>query len=198
MGNIMNLGSNLSYIECSDNPLSADIGIVETENGTWLYDVGNNPSKLVGLDDKYNIVLSHFHADHIGALKCVQAKEIYSGKFTYDHIKCGNIVNCDLYIDGLHIFPIPSSHAKGCVGLETGDYAFVGDAIYSKVDATHYIYNAQLLKSEIAVLKSLKASKLLVSHYPGLIRERLAVIDELEQIYKMYRVGDSPEIRVPR
>ena len=31
----------ISYIEASDDPLCADIGIIRRDGGTWLYDVGN-------------------------------------------------------------------------------------------------------------------------------------------------------------
>lgn len=38
---MIKINDRLSYIEASDDPLCADIGIVRTENCVWLYDVGN-------------------------------------------------------------------------------------------------------------------------------------------------------------
>ena len=43
-----------------------------------------------------------------------------------------------------------------------------GDTLYSKARDGYYVFNAQLVKEEIAVLKGLKAPYLLVSHYKGL------------------------------
>ena len=64
----------ISYIGASDNPLSADIGIIRREDGTWLYDVGNGEKNIAGLDGSYRIVLSHFHADHTGNIGRIRAE----------------------------------------------------------------------------------------------------------------------------
>lgn len=71
----------------------------------------------------------------------------------------------------------------------------MGDALYTKVNDGRYIFNAQLLQEEIAVLKSLKASFLLVSHFDGLIRRKEDVIAELETIFKR-REQHCPEIKI--
>lgn len=75
------------------------------------------------------------------------------------------------------------------------EYAFVGDALYCRIKDGCRIYNAQLLKEEITVLKNLKASLLLVSHYGGMIRSKADVIAELESIYQM-RERNNAEIRI--
>ena len=106
------------------------------------------------------------------------------------------MVDSDIFTDELHIFPLPSSHAKGCLGLEVdGTYAFVGDALYCKEKGGEYVYNAQLLKDEIEVLKNLRSRYLLVSHYDGFLREKDEVIAELEEIYKR-REKNSAYIKV--
>lgn len=190
------LAENISYIECSDNPLSADIGLIETGSGKWLFDVGNNPDLLNELPDKANIVISHFHADHMGNMAGIKSDNIYLSKFSYDHLKRGIIIKDDIYIENLHIFLLPSSHAKGCVCLEVDEkYTFVGDALYCKRDKDYLIYNSQLLKEEINKLKSLKSQYLLVSHHSGLIRNKDEVIAELEEIYSKHE-KDSSEIRI--
>lgn len=186
----------ISYIPASEPPLSADIGIIQDNGRTWLYDVGNDENAIAQLRGSYSVVLSHFHRDHIGNLDKVPSDELYVSKETYAHTQRGTIVTGSLTIGNLRIFPLPSSHTKGCLGLEVdATYAFVGDALYSKVKDGCYVYNAQLLKEEIAVLKSLHAPYLLVSHFPGLIRRKEDVIQELEEIYAM-RSPDSSEIRV--
>ena len=40
---VIELGKNISYIEPTQNPLSANVVMIEGENNLWLYDVGNNP-----------------------------------------------------------------------------------------------------------------------------------------------------------
>ena len=40
---VIELEKNISYIEPTQNPLSANVVLIEGENNLWLYDVGNNP-----------------------------------------------------------------------------------------------------------------------------------------------------------
>lgn len=203
------INSKISYIEATEYPLSADIGVIRDGGNVWLYDVGNRLELKETLTEWFGrencfIVLSHFHQDHIGSLPRLLAREdqsmdfqpqvIYVSKETYRHVHRGRIVNEEFSLGGLHIFPLPSSHAKGCLGLEVEDtYAFVGDALYCKRRGQNAVYNAQILKEEIAVLKKLKAPYLLVSHWNGLVRRKSDVIAELEYIYQK-RVKNSPEI----
>ena len=190
------INERISYIEATEEPLSADIGIIRCGDTEWLYDVGNDERSLAGLDGQYNVVLSHFHQDHTGSLDKIRVGELYVSGATFRHTGWGTVVNGELTIGDLRIFQIPSSHTKGCLGLEIGnEYAFVGDALYCKAKDGHYAYNAQLLKDEIEVLKELKASKLLVSHFKGLVLPKDEVIAELEQIYSK-REKNNPDIRV--
>ena len=196
MSDIIEISDRISYIEATEDPLSADIGIVRDGERVWLYDVGDGEKSIEGLDGCFNVVLSHFHLDHTGNIGRISASDIFASAETRRHIGCGTVVTDDLYFGDLHIFPLPSSHAKGSLGLEVcGAFAFVGDALYSRVKDGFYIYNAQLLRDEIRVLKRLRADRLLVSHFKGLIREKRDVIAELEEIYGM-RNGGDPEIKV--
>lgn len=179
------INDKISYIKASENPLSADVGIINVCGATWLYDVGSNEDIPKSLCGEYNVVLSHFHTDHIGNIDKIRAKDTYLSATTYAHVHRGTVVDSDIVTDDMHIFPLPSSHAKGCLGLEVdGTYAFVGDALYCKVKDGGYAYNAQLLKDEIEVLKNLRSRYLLVSHHDGFIREKDEVIAELDEIYK--------------
>ena len=187
------INEKISYIECSDDPLSADIGIIRDGDAVWLYDVGSDERVIFELTGNYNIVLSHFHTGNIGKLNI---KEAFVSHETKRHVQMGTVADRDIYIDNLHIFPLPSSHCKGCLGLEVDEtYAFVGDALYSKFRDGYYIFNAQLVKEKIAVLKKLKAPYLLVSHFKGMVRRRNEVIAELEELYH-YRDKNSSEIKV--
>lgn len=190
------INEKISYIECSDDPLSADIGIIRNGDAVWLYDVGSDERAISELTGNYNIVLSHFHQDHTGNIGKLNIKEAFVSHETKHHVQMGTIADKDIYIGNLHIFPLSSSHCKGCLGLEVDEtYAFVGDALYSKFRDGYYIFNAQLVKEEIAVLKKLKAPYLLVSHFKGMVRRRDEVIAELEELYHS-RDKNSPEIKV--
>lgn len=190
------LNDKISYIEATDDPLSADIGIIRDRGVTWLYDVGNDEKSVTGLNGSYHIVLSHFHQDHTGNIDRVRADALYLSNETRRHIGRGTVADRDIPFGSLRIFPLPSCHAKGCLGLEIDQtWAFVGDALYSKYKDGYYLYNAQLLKDEIGVLKKLAAPYLLVSHYKGLIRNKEDVIRELETVYAM-KEKDTAVIRI--
>lgn len=193
------INEKISYIEASNNPLSADIGIIKDGQTIWLYDVGCGEHSLNEISKcPVNVVLSHFHQDHTGNIEQIQADAVYASKETCSHIGKGTIVEEDLYIGGIHIFPLPSSHCKGSVGMEIdGQYAFVGDGLYCRAKAGEYVYNAQLLKEEIELLRGLQASYLLVSHHEGLVRSKEEVLAELELIYSEREKG-NPFIKVSR
>lgn len=190
------INEKISYIECSDDPLSADIGIIRNGDAVWLYDVGSDERAISELTGNYNVVLSHFHQDHTGNIGKLNIQKAFVSHETNRHVQMGTIADKDIYIGNLHIFPLPSSHCKGCLGLEVDEsYAFVGDALYSKFRDGYYIFNAQLLKDAITVLKTLKAPFLLVSHLKGMVRRRDEVIAELEDLYHS-REKTSREIKV--
>ncbi len=197
------VNEKISCIEASDHPLSADVGIIRENDAAWLYDVGNGENPISELKEGCNVVLSHFHADHIGNIGRLRPKELYLSKETYGHLPKEmaadggiHIVTEPVSIGNLYIFPLPSSHAKGSLGLEIdGTYAFVGDALYCKAKNDRYVYNAQLLKEEIDVLNSLRSPFLLVSHFKGLVRKKEDVLEELKTIYAM-REKDCPEILI--
>ena len=194
--NIIN--EKISYIECSDDPMSADIGIIRDGDAVWLYDVGSDERAISELTGNYNVVLSHFHQDHTGNIGKLNIKEAFVSPETKRHVQMGTVADKDIFVGNLHIFPLPSSHCKGCLGLEVDEtYAFVGDALYSKFRDGYYIFNAQLVKDAIAVLKKLKAPYLLVSHFGGMVRCRDEVIAELTELYQ-HRGKNSQEIKVKR
>lgn len=195
---IKQINSKISYIAASNIPLSSDIGIINNGNRVWLYDVGNDSTSIQSLTGKYHIVLSHFHLDHIGNLNQLNVDNLYVSRNTFEYIGRGIIVERDIYMENLHIFPLPSSHTKGSLGLEIDEmYAFVGDALYSKSNAEYYIYNAQLLKEELEALKRIKAKYLLVSHLEDMLMNKEEAIQQLESIYAR-RDRSSHEILVKR
>lgn len=195
------IADSIFYFPATESPLSADVGIVQCADGVWLYDVGSSDeaaAAIEALPGKKNIVLSHFHPDHAGNIGRVPYDMLYAGKFTCKRIGIGVSVEDHMYFEnGIHLFPLPSGHAKGCVGLEYGDYAFLGDAVYATDKDGRTAYNAGLLRELIAVLKSLKASWFLISHKNPFVNPRDAVIAELEKIYAL-RSPHEPFIFLPQ
>ena len=189
---IQQISDKISYIPATEDPLSADIGIIREGGQTWLYDVGEGAAAIDGLTGIFQVVLSHFHQDHTGNLQKLHIQNLYVSDETQRHTGIGTVVNGDLYFGALHLFPLPSSHCKGCLGLEVeGRYAFVGDALYCKTKNGAYTFSVQLVHDLLAVLKRLTAPDLLVSHFPGMVRPRAEVIAELEALYAMRQPGNN-------
>ena len=179
----------IACLPATETPLSADVGIIRCDDGLWVFDVGCSDeavSVINELEAPKNIVLSHFHPDHTGNIGRVTYDALYAGTFTCRKLGAGTEVTGHLYLEnGIHLFPIPSSHAKGCVGLEYGGYAFLGDATYSTTKDNRVAYNAGVLKEMIAVLKSLQADWFLLSHSESFAKSKAEVLAQLEEIYAL-------------
>lgn len=211
--NIIEIEHGISYITPLESPLSSNVVVIEESDDIWLYDVGNHPDVIellqeINCDSKnMNIVLSHFHPDHIGNLDRIcglcqngaaqdkghpQIKDrikIYQGKYTYKHTNKGEIVSDDMYIDAgfhkFHIFQLPSCHSKGSVAMEVdGRYCFLGDALYPATKGPVREYNKSLLKEEINTLEKIKAPYFMLSHKEPFARPKNVVMAWIEKIYK--------------
>lgn len=191
---LIKIDENISYICPTKNPLSANVVIIQCENGIWLYDVGSHPGIPEMLNSlnpdkkRVNVVLSHFHKDHIYNLENIKYDKLYQGKMTYRYTNDGTVVESDIFIeDGdvrLHIFPIPSSHAKGSVALEINEtYCFLGDSVYAMEKESQRVYNAGLLQEQIKILKKITSNKFMLSHKEPFATSKDAVIKWLEDIY---------------
>lgn len=186
---IIKITDKIGYIKASENPLSADVGVFFGNEAVWLFDLGacEKSAKLInGIEKPKKAIISHFHPDHMGNIEHVKLDELYLGANTFKYSKKGTVIEADTFFDDgekIHIFPLPSSHAKGSLGLEIGEYAFLGDGIYSTMKQGKPCYNVSVLKEEIAVLKNLSAKYFLISHDEKFIRAKEEIIGELEEIY---------------
>jgi len=75
----------ISYIRASDNPLSADVILIEGQKYLYVFDVGNNEQVakyLNSLPKKKRVILSHFHTDHMGNIGRVNWNNVYFGANT--------------------------------------------------------------------------------------------------------------------
>ncbi len=213
---MIRIDGTISYIESTSDPLSAEVGVIRGREKIWLYDVGNSgesreeirnlipPAQGIGGRQApsfsavsalpCSVVLSHFHPDHVGNLSGLpDPLELYVGANTWKYTKKGMTVTEDLYLEdgcALHLFPLPSTHAKGSLGLEVdGEYAFLGDGLYPGRKGGRAVYNAQLLREAIDVLKSLKAHTFLLSHRKPFALGREETLRELEEIYSRREAG---------
>ena len=188
----ISINDRLSYWKASQEPLSADIGVLEGDKYTWIFDMGNSPEAadcIRSIPGPKRVVLSHFHQDHIGNWREVEFETLYQGAHTFQYTNVGEIVRGSLTLEdgaAIRLFEIPSSHAKGCIGMEVDEtYAFLGDAAYctAKYTQGRLAYNANLLADELKVLRTLKAQYFLLSHDDAFIRRKEEVLAELEEIY---------------
>lgn len=228
------ISEKIEYITSGENPLSSDVVFIKGDKAIWIFDVGANDeafnaiAEIISDADRekdVNIVISHFHRDHMGNLERIakiptvgNCVNLYVSKYTYKHCNIGTVVEEDIIInDGvkIHIFPMPSSHSKGCLCLEADDEAvFIGDAIYpayksiededsGKMSACydkfenrgeyrkqHKVYNVQHLKQQIDILKSLEAKKIYLAHEKKPLVRREIIVVFLERIYKKREQGN--------
>ncbi len=194
------LAEGISYLPFSVSPLSADVFRIQGEQNTWLFDVGaatEAVEQIAQIPGKTAVVLSHFHPDHTANLDNLQPDALYLGAYTFEKTGRGTVIDKPVLIeDGrtFRLFPLPSTHAKGSIGLEVDEtYAFVGDAVYSSAKNGRIYYNATLLLDTIRCLHQLKAPWFVLSHAQPVLQRREDVLAMLEGIYQQ-RNPSCPEI----
>lgn len=192
------LSERISYIPASENPLSADVGFVHGDKYEWIIDVGSSSEAVDAIqriDREKKIILSHFHKDHTANIGRIQYDELYAGSFTCKKVQDAIAVREALHFDDgvkLTIFPIPSIHSKGTVGLEVNEeFAFLGDAAYGAVKNGKPVMNVSLLRETILALEALKADKFLISHDCSFIKDKSEVISELEDLYQKWTMNND-------
>jgi len=209
---IVKLSDRIQYLQVSYEPLSADVVTVRGDSAWWIFDVGacdmavdfinalpRNPANDDAVSLKKNIVISHFHRDHLlnvvrhcNGEVSLDFDTLYVGSHAskvvgeisgHEKITVSSPLSFD---DGVHIeiLPIPNSHAKGSLILVVDDFVFLGDATYPMVGhGEPDVYNVQILGEQIKFLKSLAQTRFCLSHKRGLVRDRNSVIQFLESVY---------------
>lgn len=179
----------ISYLPATEEPLSADVGLIRCGEEWWIYDVGSSEAAAAainGLQGRKNIVLSHFHPDHTGNISAVEYDALYAGAYTCRSLKRGTVVEGHMHFQGgIHLFPLPSSHAKGSVGLEVGEYAFLGDGTYCMAKGGQAMHNAGLLRELILTLEALQARFVLLSHREPFLCPKEEALASLREIYAL-------------
>ena len=96
---LIHIDDRISYIPATENPLSADVGIVEGDDAVWFFDVGSEDSVATFIENydtgfnskserkKKFAVISHFHTDHTANLPRIHFDKIFLGKYTLKYLK---------------------------------------------------------------------------------------------------------------
>ena len=107
-GERMNLiTERIMYLPATSDPLSADVYFIEGDKYCYIYDVGNDDNSLHHINEVEKekiVVLSHYHEDHVGNIDCINYRNLYVGKKTYETIGKGKLVEDVITInDGVKI-----------------------------------------------------------------------------------------------
>ena len=198
---LIKLTPEISYLPSVENPLSSDVVFIKPEGSevTWIFDVGTSSeaAQLINaVEEPKNIVISHFHPDHILNLIKVKYDKLYVSKYTKKYTRAGEIIDGDqLFPDGIKISQIPSSHSKGSLILEYKDYAFLGDATYVRFRLNAREYNVQLLEQMIKKLEEITAPNFCLSHDKAFVQPKESVLRIYRKILAR-RTNGNPTINV--
>ena len=198
---LIEITPEISYLPSVENPLSSDVVFIKPAGSdtTWIFDVGTSSeaADLINkIEGKKNIVVSHFHPDHILNLLKVKYDTLYVTKYTKKYTRGGEVVDSDLvFPDGIKICQIPSSHSKGSLILEYKDYAFLGDATYCHFRLKAREYNVQLLEQTIKKLEEVTAPNFCLSHDKTFVQPKVAVLRIYRKILSR-RTAGNPTINV--
>ena len=198
---LINLTPEISYLPSVESPISSDVVFIKPQGSdtTWIFDTGtcSEAAEFINaVEGKKNIVISHFHPDHILNLLKVKYDKLYVSKYTKKYTRAGEIVDGELlFPDGIKISQIPSSHSKGALILEYKDYAFLGDATYCHFRLTAREYNVQLLEQMIKKMEEITAPNFCLSHDKGFVQPKESVLRIYRKILARRKNG-SPTINV--
>ena len=183
---IVKLTDRISYLPATMEPFSCDIGFVKTPDCTWIFDVGVGEEAVRAInavEGKKKIVISHFHPDHIKNLPLVSYDELYVSRNTRRYTGCGTVLETAAEFDGVSVLPMPSSHAKGCLVLVAGEYAFLGDGAFCTMKENKHVYNVQLLGEMVPFLDSLDCKYFCLSHEQLFVQNKNDVMAIYHEIY---------------
>ncbi|MBQ8598872.1 MAG: MBL fold metallo-hydrolase [Oscillospiraceae bacterium] len=182
------ISSNISYLPAAEEPLSADVFLIEGEQNYWIYDVGNNEEalKLIsGIGKEKKVILSHYHGDHTGNLAKLEIEDekLYVGDLTQRKLERGTVIGDKLTVrDGvlLEIMRCASPHAGGCL-IVTVDktYTLLGDLYFSKPNK-----NRKMAERMLKALAEIETRYFVVSHQQGdNIFEKDFLLRELKEYF---------------
>lgn len=192
---IREINAAISYIPAQDSPLSSDVAVIKGQK-TWLFDVGSSDDafeEIRRIEGEKCAVISHFHPDHMANLERLPELPVYVGANTFRYSGRGTVIEKETELEkGIRVILIPSSHAKGSLGLVVNDeFVFIGDALAPTIKKGKVVYNAQLLNECIRLFKSIKAPYFIQSHRMDRVYEKAEIISKLESIYARRNIREA-------
>lgn len=198
MHELITLTDSISYLTSSREIMSCEVIFIKDGDTTWIFDTSTTKEAadiINAIPGKKNIVISHWHPDHTANLRRLKWDNLYVSRHTKRYTWRGTVISETTTIGNVTIMPLPSSHAKGCLCLISGDYAFMGDGTYCVEKKGNHHYNVQLLQEEIAALEQIPARYVGLDHDPRFIQELSDLIILHKQIFDRRQPG-CPTISV--
>ena len=180
------IGNYIKHLSASNEPLSADVYLIDGNKYCYVYDVGNNDESLSiieGISKDKVIILSHYHQDHVGNVDKLQFRELYVGNLTYETIGKGTVVEDSYMIhDGItiEIKHCPSPHVSGSLIVTINkEYTLIADLYF-----TRQVYDTALASEMLNTLESIDTKYFVVSHQVETsIFEKEYLINELKEYF---------------
>lgn len=97
---LINLTQNISYIPASTKPFSCDVVFIKGRKFTWIFDCGTTKEiadEINKIQMPKNIVISHFHPDHILNLTRIDYDNLYVSKYTKKYTFKGTVLESDFF-----------------------------------------------------------------------------------------------------
>lgn len=140
VGDNMNaIGKRITYLPATNDPLSADVYLINGDKYCYIYDVGNNENSLQYINQlgkEKVVILSHYHKDHTGNIADLYYRDLYVGKKTHESIGKGIIVEDKLTInDGvkIEIAHCISPHTDGSLIVTVdNEYTLIADLFFTR------------------------------------------------------------------
>lgn len=133
------ISTKIKYLPATNDPLSADVYIIDGDKCNYIYDVGNNEISLQHINQAGKekiVILSHYHKDHTGNVDKIQYRDLYVGKQTREVIVKGTVIADILTIhDGVKIdvIPCPSPHTEGSLIVTVdNEYTLIADLYFTR------------------------------------------------------------------
>lgn len=156
----------IKYLPATCDPLSADVYFIEGDKYCYIYDVGSDDNSLHHINEVEKekiVVLSHYHKDHVGNIDCINYRNLYVGKKTYEAIGKGKLVEEVITInDGIKIEIIHcmSPHTDGSLILNVdNEYTLIADLYFTRPP-----FDRDKAIEMIDILKNINTKYFVISH----------------------------------
>ena len=175
-------------IPAGEEPLSADVFIIEGDARCYVFDVGANDeayAAISALEKPVWVILSHFHRDHIGNMARLAPEKVLAGARTCKYVPGATQLDDPLTIrDGVEIIvrPCVSPHAPGClIATVDGMYTFLGDLHYALPGT-----GQGEAKGMLNVLKTVQTQFFVPSHREETpLVEKAVLLKELKEYFQI-------------